>query len=121
MIEPTTKVGVVNNCLSYLQNCGSKGHFAYGCMLGLGSNFNYDLRTQLAGLVIQISGERVPDAKNMLLNQYDIQKQQWTTFVQQTPGTVNINDIKNPEQPPIFFTSTIQRDVALVKPLLDSD
>ena len=41
--------------------------------------------------------------------------------MQQNPGTLNINDIKNPEAPPLFSTSTIQRDVALVKPLLDSD
>lgn len=52
MIEQTTKVGVVNNCLGYLINCQSKGEFAHGCMLGLGSNFKYDLRTELGNLVL---------------------------------------------------------------------
>lgn len=74
MIEQTTKVGVVNNCLGYLNNCQSKGHFAYGCMLGLGSNFKYELRTELGNLVLQISGERPVDPKNLLSNFYDIPK-----------------------------------------------
>ena len=52
MIEPTTKVGIVNNCLSYLIGCQTKGHFAYGCMLGLGSNFKYEIRTELGNLVL---------------------------------------------------------------------
>lgn len=74
MIEPTTKVGVVNNCLGYLLNCQSKGHFTYACMIGLGSNFKYDMRTELGNLVLQIAGERVQDPKNLLLNYYDIPK-----------------------------------------------
>jgi dynein heavy chain 2 len=121
MIESTTKVGIVNNCLGYLNNCQSKGQFAHGCILGLGSNFKYDLRIELGNLVLQISGEKVADPKNLLSNYFDIQKQSWSTFVQQAPGTLNINDIKNPEAPPLFLTTTIQRDVALVKPLLESD
>jgi hypothetical protein len=52
MIEQTTKVGVVNNCLSYLQNIENKGQFTYGCILGLGSNFKYDVRTELGTLVL---------------------------------------------------------------------
>lgn len=75
MIEQTTKVGVVNNCLGYLTNCQSKGHFAYGCMLGLGSNFKYDLRSELGQLVLQVSQERVQDPKNLLTNYFDIKTQ----------------------------------------------
>jgi dynein heavy chain 2 len=41
--------------------------------------------------------------------------------VQQNPGTLNINDIKNPEAPPLFLTTTVQRDIALIKPLLERD
>jgi hypothetical protein len=74
MIESTTKVGIVNNCLSYLLNCESKGQFTQGCMLGLGSNFKYDLRSELIALTIQISGERVADPKNLLQNYFDLQK-----------------------------------------------
>lgn len=74
MIEQTTKVGVVNNCLGYLINCQSKGDFVYGCMLGLGSNFKYDMRTELGNLIFQISGEKVVDPKNLLSNYFDTQK-----------------------------------------------
>lgn len=41
MIVETTKVGVVNNALAYLQKCESKGQFAYAVICGLGSNFTY--------------------------------------------------------------------------------
>ena len=71
MVEQTTKVGTVNNCLSYLYNCSSKGHFAHALILGLGGNFKYDLRREFANLVLQISGEKVPDPKNVLLNTFD--------------------------------------------------
>ena len=72
MIEPTTKVGIVNNCLSYLQNCDSKGAFTYAVILGLGSNFNYDLRSEFATMAISISGERLADPKYVLLNYFDV-------------------------------------------------
>ena len=71
MIEPTTKVGIVNNCLSYLQNCESKGQFANGVVLGMGSNFKYELRSEVATMTLQIAGERVADPKNMLMNYFD--------------------------------------------------
>jgi hypothetical protein len=46
LVEPTTKVGTVNNCLAYLTGCESKGHFAYAVMLGLGGNFKYEPRKE---------------------------------------------------------------------------
>ena len=52
MVEETTKVGIVNNCLAYLNNCSTKGHFAYGLMLGLGANFRYNLRKEFIQLVV---------------------------------------------------------------------
>lgn len=43
-------------------------------MLGLGSNFKYDMRTELGNLIFQISGEKVVDPKNLLSNYFDTQK-----------------------------------------------
>jgi dynein heavy chain 2, cytosolic len=34
---------------------------------------------------------------------------------------MKVDDIKNPEAPPLFKTTIVQRDIALVKPLLESD
>jgi len=34
---------------------------------------------------------------------------------------LKIDDLKNPDDPPIILTQTIQRDIALVKPLLEKD
>lgn len=81
MIEQTTKVGIVNNCLGYLIKCESKGHFTYGCMLGLGSNFKYELREKLGEKIVEIAQERILDPKNMLMNYFDIEKKTWSTFV----------------------------------------
>jgi hypothetical protein len=52
MVEETTKVGIVNNCLAYLHNCATRGHFAYGLMLGLGANFRHTLRKEFFSLVV---------------------------------------------------------------------
>jgi len=36
-------------------------------------------------------------------------------------GSLKIDDLKNPDDPPIILTQTIQRDLALVRPLLEKD
>lgn len=107
MIEETTKVGVVNNCLAYLNNCSTKGHFSYGLMLGLGSNFNYVLRKEFIAMVCQVSGERLADPKNLLLNYWDQPRACWAVFTDCKEGGLKIEDLKNPEEPPVVMTSTI--------------
>ena len=42
------------------------------------------------------------------------------TFVQELKSEITINDLKNPESPPIIKTINIQRDIAMIKPWLDS-
>ena len=34
---------------------------------------------------------------------------------------LTIEDVQNPEKPPIVLTPSIQKDIALVKPLLEND
>ena len=41
------------------------------------------------------------------------------TFVQDPKSEVKIDDLKNPEAPPIVKTINIQRDINLIKPWLD--
>ena len=48
MLTETTKVGVVNNALAYLGGVKSRSEFVYGIILGLGSNFKYELRKDFA-------------------------------------------------------------------------
>lgn len=121
MIVETTKVGIVNNALSYLHDCQSKGQFAFGVIQGLGSNFNYKMRAEFATHVLNISGERVTDPNNLLFNYFDAQKQNWSTFVSETKDAFKIEDLKNPDKPPLARTAAIQKDISLVKPLLDRD
>jgi len=40
----TTKVGTVNNTLSYMKNIKTKGAFTFAVIQGLGGNFDYNLR-----------------------------------------------------------------------------
>ena len=73
LVVETTKVGIVNNALTYLNGCTSKSHFAYGCILGLGSNFKYELRKEFMTTVMGQAGERGTDP-NVLLNFFDDKK-----------------------------------------------
>jgi hypothetical protein len=57
----------------------------------------------------------------LLLNHYDISKSAWTSFVDMKNADLKIDDLKNPEEPPVILTATIQRELALVKPLLDNN
>ena len=82
LVIETTKVGIVNNALSYLAGCTSKPHFVYGCILGLGSNFKYELRKEFMTNVMSQAGERGTDP-NVLLNFFDDKKQTWGAFVQE--------------------------------------
>ena len=47
-VVETTKVGIVNNALSYMIDIKSKGHFVFACIQGLGGNFKLEIRNQLA-------------------------------------------------------------------------
>jgi hypothetical protein len=66
MITETTKVGTVNNALAYLVKVESKGAFVFAVMQGLGGNFNYQKRAEFYAFVINHSGEKIVDSKNML-------------------------------------------------------
>ena len=80
MIVETTKVGTVNNVLSYLNKCESKSQFVYGVICGLGSNFNYTIRAELTSLVMSIGQEKAPNA-DPLMNFFDLKTQTWSQFV----------------------------------------
>lgn len=80
MIVETTKVGTVNNVLSYLHKCESKSAFVYGVICGLGSNFNYTMRAELTSLVMSIGQEKAPNA-DPLMNFFDPKTQGWNQFV----------------------------------------
>ena len=82
MVTDTTKVGIVNNCLCYLNDVKSKGQFAYGCILGLGGNFKYDVRKELATFIMTTANERGSDP-DPLMNYYDAKLQCWSNFVQE--------------------------------------
>ena len=66
-----------------------------------------------------MSGEKTVDPKNILQNYFDDKTQNWMTFVQDAKSDVKIDDLKNPESPPIVKTVNIQRDINLIKPWLD--
>lgn len=53
LIVETTKVGIVNNALTYLSECKSKAQFTYGVLLGLGGNFKYNVRMDFAKVVLE--------------------------------------------------------------------
>ena len=82
LVVETTKVGIVNNALSYLTGCTTKAAFTYGIILGLGSNFKYELRKEFTTTIMSQAGERGSDP-NVLLNYFDSQKQTWGTFIQE--------------------------------------
>jgi hypothetical protein len=55
-----------------MNNITSKGQFTYACIQGLGGNFTFDLRQQLAHFVFNLAGERPADTKQLLLNYFDV-------------------------------------------------
>ena len=116
----TTKIGIVKNALSYMTNLQSKGQFADAVIRGLGGNFSLQVRAQFASEVFNVSGEKPVDQKNLLLNYFDEKSQTWMTFVQDLKSEIKIDDLKNPEAPPIVRTINIQRDINMIKPWLDS-
>lgn len=118
MVE-TTKIGIVNNALSYLNGIMTKGHFTFACIQGLGGNFMLDVRTKLAQFVLNLAGERPVDAKNLLLNYFDPKTNSWATFTPEQMGQTKIDDLKNQDLPPIVRTVAIQRDIAMIRPWLD--
>ena len=119
MVTETTKVGIVNNVLSYLIDVKSKGQFTYGVILGLGSNFQYETRAEFTKFVMTTANERGGDP-NPLMNYFDPKLQAWSNFVQESVN-LSIEEVQNPDKPPIVMTPSIQKDIAVVKPLLEND
>jgi dynein heavy chain 2 len=117
LVIETTKVGIVNNALSYLTGCTTKAAFTYGVILGLGSNFKYELRKEFTTTIMSQAGERGSDP-NVLLNYFDSQKQAWGAFIQE-PQTFQFQEFHSPEAPPLVLTPAIQKDIAVIKPLLE--
>ena len=105
MITETTKVGIVNNVLGYLTEVKSKSQFTYGVILGLGSNFKYELRKEFATFVMTTANERGADP-DPLMNYFDPKIQAWSNFVQENVN-LTIEDVQNPEKPPMVMTPSI--------------
>ncbi len=70
-VVETTKIGIVKNALSYMNNLESKGQFADALIRGLGGNFSLQIRNQFASEVFNMTGERPADPNNLLMNYYD--------------------------------------------------
>ena len=119
-VVETTKVGIVNNALSYMSQVSSKGHFACACIQGLGGNFTLDVRAQLAQFVLNLAGERPADPKNLLLNYFEARTGTWAAFAPESTGETKLDDLKNQDLPPIVKTIGIQRDIAMIKPWLEN-
>jgi hypothetical protein len=94
-VVETTKVGIVNNALSYMNDVTSKGHFTCACIQGLGGNFTLELRAQLAQYVMNLAGERPADPANLLLNYFDPKAGKWMPFAPEAAGQTQIDDLKN--------------------------
>lgn len=103
-----------------MNNIVSKGHFTYAVIQGLGSNFNYKVRQEFASMVYNIAGERPVDAKNLLMNYYEPQKQTWMSFVNDTKSNFKLEEMKSADTPPIVRTAPIQRDISMIKGWLDN-
>jgi dynein heavy chain 2 len=94
-VVETTKVGIVNNVLSYLNDVTSKGQFTFGCIQGLGGNFTLEVRSKLAQYVMNLAGERPADPANLLLNFFDSKAGKWMPFAPEAGGQIQIDDLKN--------------------------
>lgn len=54
------------------------------------------------------------------MNYYDTKSQAWSSFSLEQKE-IKIEELKDPDAPPLIATCSIQRDIALVKPLLEND
>ena len=118
-VVETTKIGIVKNALSYMNNIQSKAQFTDAVIRGLGGNFQLALRQEFAQMVFNLANERPADPRNLLLNTFDEKTQTWATFVQDLSNEVKIDDLKNPETPPLVSTVNVQRDIAMIRPWLE--
>ena len=52
------------------------------------------------------------------MNYFDERTSSWMTFLEQKTE-VTIDDLKNPDFPPIVHTAGVQRDLSMIKPWLE--
>jgi len=54
-----------------------------------------------------MAGERPVDAKNVLMNYYEPEKQTWMSFVHENKSSFKLEDMKSGDSPPIVRTAPI--------------
>ena len=62
------------------------------------------LRLEFATLVFNLAQERPADPRNLLNNYFDEKTQAWMSFILDSKSDIKIDDLKNPEMPPIIYT-----------------
>lgn len=70
-IVETTKVGIVNGCISYMKGIDTKPAFVDAIVRGLGGNLNLEERQTFAQKLYKVSGESPPDPSDLLNCYYD--------------------------------------------------
>lgn len=65
------------------------------------------------------AGQRGADP-NVLLNFFDPKKQSWGTFIQENQE-LKYDELTDPDAPPLILSPSIQKDIAVIKPLLEKN
>ncbi|EGR34655.1 hypothetical protein IMG5_004580 [Ichthyophthirius multifiliis] len=120
-IVNTTKIGLVNNVLSLLQNVQTKNQFFVQILKGFASNFPQQIRSKIAKFIFDLGNISAPVDINLFpLDFYITEDSQQLKAIkshQQTENIQNEDFANNNEENPLpIKTIGLQSDIELIKP-----
>ncbi|KAJ3146349.1 Cytoplasmic dynein 2 heavy chain 1 [Geranomyces michiganensis] len=118
MVVDTTKVGLVMNGLSHLNNVTSRAEYLYSLIRGLGANLYNDKRLMFANELLQWAGERNADPKRTL-DYYVDQNGDLQQYALRETNDLSAGDFESEDHVPVIETTDLQKTVDILTPWID--
>nr|XP_023648221.1 cytoplasmic dynein 2 heavy chain 1 isoform X1 [Paramormyrops kingsleyae]XP_023648222.1 cytoplasmic dynein 2 heavy chain 1 isoform X1 [Paramormyrops kingsleyae] len=120
-VVETSLVGTVLSGLSHLNGIRERGQFVVGLIHGLGGNLNLKSRQEFAKEVLAWARESPPDPRRPLDTFFDASSGRLAAYELLRPDGLSVEDLCDPQAPPLIQTPDTQRGLDCFWPWLQSN
>lgn len=112
-IVTTTKMGLVTTALTFLKDVKCKEQFVVELIRGMGSNFDLEVRSELASTIFDWADEKCPDKKNPLNVFYNEELGCLACYVEENEALST--ESLSVSEPPVVLTPGMQYYMDMIK------
>eukprot|EP01135_Chromosphaera_perkinsii_P005308 Nk52_evm1s338 gene=Nk52_evmTU1s338 len=112
----TTKIGILKNGISHLNQCSNRLEFLAGLIRGLGGGLDVDDRARFAEEIFKMMSEAAPDTSRPLDVYYDQKTKRLRSYQFDSSVEMKINDVGEK----VILTNDLQRGIDMFTPWLEN-